>query len=129
VKYKTIIEIIAEANDSHDALDIAGEYLRGSISSGVSMRYKSVPINPRRKIFISVACILLSASVVLGTFLFISSPSGTHISSNPFPSKKIGSAVQPPLRTNGKSGLRDQFKDKWSDKSKQAVFQNIPSAK
>ena len=43
-KYKTIIELVMEANDSSEALDIAGEYLRGNIESGVSIKCYSQPL-------------------------------------------------------------------------------------
>jgi hypothetical protein len=43
-KFKTIIEIESVAVDSHEAIDIAGEYLRGNISSGVKLKCYSHPI-------------------------------------------------------------------------------------
>ncbi|MFH1995843.1 MAG: hypothetical protein ABIJ27_02455 [Candidatus Omnitrophota bacterium] len=42
-RYRTVIEVMTEAEDQHEAADIAGEYLRGNISSGVSMKCSTRP--------------------------------------------------------------------------------------
>jgi len=44
-RYRTIIELVTEAEDRHEATDLAGEYLRGNISDGVSMRCSTYPVN------------------------------------------------------------------------------------
>ena len=47
--FKTIIELVTIAEDKHEATDIAGEYLRGNISNGVSMRCSTYPVNNSNK--------------------------------------------------------------------------------
>ena len=50
-RYKTVIEVVTEAEDQFEAVDIAGEYLRGNISNGVSMRCSAYPLQKCREVF------------------------------------------------------------------------------
>ena len=45
MQYKTVIEIICEAVDDHEALDIAGEFLKGDLEAGVEMRCFAKPLH------------------------------------------------------------------------------------
>ena len=37
MKYRTVIEVVTEAKDKSEAIEIVGEYLSGDILSGVQM--------------------------------------------------------------------------------------------
>jgi len=49
-RFRTIIELVMEAENPSEAIDIAGEYLRGELDTGVTMECFAKPIlNTRTK--------------------------------------------------------------------------------
>lgn len=44
MKYQTVIKILTDAESEHEATDIAGEFLRGNIETGVRMKCYSRPV-------------------------------------------------------------------------------------
>ena len=52
-KFKTVIEIVCEAEDHDEAMDVAGEYLRGALSSGVSMQCQTKPLSGGSKLMLT----------------------------------------------------------------------------
>ena len=57
MKYRTVIELVVEADNEHEATDIAGEYLRGDLESGVRMKFSTKPLTAHTilKIYIPAA--------------------------------------------------------------------------
>ena len=45
MRYKTVIEIVCEADNDHEALDIAGEFLKGDLEAGIEMQCFAKPVN------------------------------------------------------------------------------------
>ena len=48
MKYETVIKLLTDAESEHEAVDIAGEFLRGNIETGVSMKCFTKPVKPYR---------------------------------------------------------------------------------
>ena len=117
MKYRTVIEIITEASDKHEAMDIAGEFLSGDIESGVRMKCRTTPLRPyvllRTGVFFVLGCALLG-TVSLGYF---------KNSAKVFPGARGVSAVQPPLKTLRTTAFRDQ----WQVEENKKVLEYIKS--
>ena len=94
MKYRTTIEIVSEARDKHEAMEIVGEYLSGNISSGVQMKYLTGPAQSFAKITVTALLFL----ALLGGSIFsalYTKPGSTVISATPGVS-----AIQPRLKTS-----------------------------
>jgi hypothetical protein len=110
MKYRTVIEVVTEANDRNEALDIVGEYLAGNIASGVDMRYSARPANSNIKAVVTVTA--LAVLLVVSVLSVANLKSGYRVTS-----KYSGlDAVQVPLRTVGTDAGSDQFKRAWEKK-------------
>ncbi|UCD54702.1 MAG: hypothetical protein JSV93_04045 [Candidatus Omnitrophota bacterium] len=48
MKYQTVIKILTDAESEHEATDIAGEFLRGNIETGVKMKCYTRPVKSSR---------------------------------------------------------------------------------
>ena len=119
MKYKTHITIVSEAKDKHEAVEIAGEYLSGNLSSGVEMICHSSPVHSvNRTLVYAMAVLLLAVFGVLSmanikqTSPVIASTPGMH-------------AVQPPLKTNAADKKDSDFKKKWESKKSKAILEYI----
>lgn len=67
MKYRTIIEIICDDIDAENALNTAGEYLRGNVDCGVHMNCKTTSFNFHRfkNICITGLIVIFIASVFI----------------------------------------------------------------
>lgn len=113
MKYKTIIEITADADNKDEASEIAGEYLSGNIHSGVSMKCSTRPASSYKRNVVSV--IMVMVLFIIGVFSTISAKPSHNmaftISGN--------SAIQPPLKTDKKNA---DFKKDWQDRQVKEVL-------
>ena len=118
MKYKTTIEIVTNAQDKNEAMEIVGEYLSGHLSSGVDMKCATRRFSHYAKPVISV--IALSLVFFIGILSII----------NIKPSKiTIGNisginAVQPPLKTSATIEKAD-FKKEWEAKQTKEALKLI----
>ena len=96
MKYKTIIEVITEADDPQDAADVAGDYLRGFIDSGVQMKCQTKPATNRMHIACFVPLVLLTC---LFTSLFLLKSDSVKKEGITISPVRNVSAIQPPLRS------------------------------
>ena len=48
MKYQTVIKILSDADSEHEAIDIAGEFLRGNLETGVEMKCYTRPTKTYR---------------------------------------------------------------------------------
>ena len=114
MKYKTVIEITADADNKDEASEIAGEYLSGNIHSGVSMKCSTRPASSYKRNIVSVVMVMVL--FVIGVFSTISTKPAQNlaftISGN--------SAIQPPLKTDKKNV---DFKKEWQDRQVKEVLQ------
>ncbi len=117
MKYRTVIEIITEAKDKHEAMDIAGEYLNGGIETGVRMKCRTALFRPyillRAGFFFTLACALLG-TVSLRYF---------KNSAGVFRGASNTSAIQPPLKTSEEAA----FKGKWQEEGTRKALEYIKS--
>ena len=107
MKYKTTIEIISEAENKDEAIEIAGEYLSGNLVSGIEMKCLAKPAR-------SISRNILSIIIVCGVMTTLAF-SAFHIkSSAPSTSAFSGAgAIQPPLRTSAVNKYDVDFKKAW----------------
>lgn len=107
MKYRTTIEIISEASDKREALEIVGEYLAGNITSGVQMRCLTNPALSCVKIAVTT---LLFLALLGGSILsaIYAKPGSATISATPGMS-----AIQPPLKTSVADKKSGDFKKEW----------------
>ncbi len=108
-RYKTVIEIVCEAKDGGEAIDVAGEYLRGSLSGGVAMRCKTAPVATASKIAMKGLCVLLLAG--LGSAFIAFGKPHQPLSGN----LAALDACQAPLKTKIEGKARMEFKEGWRD--------------
>lgn len=107
MRYKTTIQIIADARDRNEALELADEYLAGQLSSGVDMRCSTRPAyHGTVKV---VSAVAVSALVLLAIVI---APQVRH-AAGILPAGTGVSAIQPPLKTSNAERLSAEFKREW----------------
>lgn len=107
MKYRTMIEIVSDANDKSEAMDIVGEFLSGNITSGVNMKCVTDPVQSYPKIIVTslVFLALLGGSIFAAIY---ARPGASVISAAPGVS-----AVQPPLTMTAAEKKMVEFKREW----------------
>jgi len=121
MKFKTIIEVVTEAENKNEATDIVGEYLSGNIASGVDMKCHTKPVLFYRKAIVA-SVTALSVLIVFGTIFVAGIKTGKEASS---PALSGMSAVQPPLKTATIDKKNAAFKEEWQKKHDQKALQSI----
>ena len=121
MKYRTVIELVCEASDKEDAMNIAGDYLKGDMDFGVDMKCSTNSLRMhkvRKYALTSVVAILLCASMI-----FSVSPFGAQekISSTSSLDFRSTSTILPALKTKNK----EDFKKEWTQKKNEAVLEYI----
>jgi len=115
MKYKTIIEIITEADNEHEAADIAGEFLRGDFGSAVVMNCHTRPFRSMGFLKLGLFFVLIAAFLGTAYFGYFKNSSGAT-----FGGKNI-SACPPPL----KMGQTTSLKQAWKDEENRKVLDYI----
>ena len=118
MRYRTIIEVICDADGRDDATNIAGEYLRGALDCGVVMHSKTDLLWSH-----NMKKYALSSIVIVVMFLTMTLKGGS-ISS--FTENKADSSrvvcntytIMPALKTKHRS----EFKKEWTKKKEEAVL-------
>ena len=120
-KYRTVIELVCEAEDRHEAVDMAGEYLRGSLKNGVSMKFWSRPVMAGAKVLcVSIISIVLLGAGVLKTTFSESRNYRSHVVPG-------YNACQAPLLTGAAGAARSEFEERWKDKEFTRAIETIKS--
>lgn len=119
MKYKTTIEIVSEAENKAEALEIVGEYLSGNIVSGIDMKCATKRVLPYKKIIVSVVAltILLSIGILSTAQVKSGKPFIAGISSL--------DAVQLPLKTQAVKDKETGFKKAWNAKQVSEALNRI----
>lgn len=116
MKYRTTIEIVSEAKDKNEAMDIVGEYLSGNITSGVRMKCLTDPVNSYARMVVTTLLFL----ALLGGSIFsalYTKPGAITMTSIPGVS-----AIQPPLKTSVADKKSLEFKQEWQTRQvKEAI--------
>ena len=119
MRYRTVIEVVTEARDKSEAMDIVGEYLSGDIRSGVEMKYSTRRVNGVKKAAITITA--LSLMLVAGVItLYLIKPISSGV-----PSSSGMSAVQPPLQTQVLHIRDAQFKTQWQEEHNKEALRKI----
>ena len=119
MKFKTTIKLVTDAKDKNEAVEIAGEYLSGNLTSGVDMKFRTVSIRSHRQILAGTAMVVL----VVGVFA-IRLHETKHI--QPFIQNLPGDSVlQSPLKTSGPDLKSSEFKRLWKSKSAEELLNSI----
>ncbi len=118
MKYRTMIEVICEANGKDEATNIAGEYLRGRVEYGVEMKSKTDLLLSH-----NVKKYALSTVVIVVMFLTMTLKVGSidNFSGNKTDSTRAicnTYTIMPALKTKHKS----DFKKEWTKKKDEAVL-------
>ncbi|MDD5496236.1 MAG: hypothetical protein PHP46_03945 [Candidatus Omnitrophica bacterium] len=119
MKYRTKIEIITEAEDKNEAVDLVGEYLSGNVITGIDMKCSTTPVQAYRK---KVMTIALLGIVFVGTVFFSANIRPSYNSAHHI----IGSnAVQPPLKTSIMEKHNSEFKKQWEAEQTRGALNSI----
>lgn len=118
MKFKTTIEIISEAENKNEAMEIVGEYLSGYLASGVDMRCSTKIASTYNKPFVAV---LVSSLILAVTILSLNhiKPSKTFIGS-----VQGFNAVQTPLKTSPAAN-ESGFKKEWETRHTKETLTHI----
>jgi len=121
VRYKTVIEVVTDGDDANDAMDRAGEYLRGSYHSDVPLRVRTQPMGTRnvRVLGYTVAMCFLALSISFGWFA--AGRTYQKIVSTKDETVEMY-AVHPPLSTDITNEAGRAFKEKWDKAYKDRVL-------
>ena len=104
-----------DADSKDEAVDIAGEFLRGNLESGVRMKCSTAPVKSYQ-LFITGALLLL-----VSVFAGVASLGYFKTSTIPFSGSGNTSAFQPSLKT----GQTGKFKDSWQEEENRKVLEFI----
>ncbi len=120
MKFKTNIEITSDAANKYEAMEIAGDYLSGNISSGIDMKYDTRPVrfynNPAAKI--GVVVLLMTMGFFSGVK---AKPSHQGLSLNACQT----ATVAPALKTSDVVKINTHFKKEWQEKHTSEVIHSI----
>ena len=118
MKYRTLIEIVCDASDKEEATNIAGDYLKGDIDFGVTMKSETVPLVSHRIRKYSAAVIFIF--IVASTLLLKVSPVSVAFSTKApcYQNFENAFTILPALKTR----YRPDFKEEWEKKKDEAVL-------
>lgn len=116
MKYRTVLELVTEANNEGDAVDVVGDFLKGDIESGVKMKCSTRPVRPHWLLGVGTACFVLL--MVAGGLTFLTGHKNVHAA---FTRREHVYAIQPALKTNKSK----QFEEAWHKERNEKVFAYI----
>lgn len=117
MRFKTTIQLVSDAQDRSEALDLVEEYLAGNIVSGVDMRCVTKPVY-RSNI---VGVVAISLAIVAGILV------GSHFKHPQSMIQTIpgASAIQTPLKTSAVTYSNPGFKEEWQDRQTKEALERI----
>lgn len=119
MRYKTIIEIVSDAEDKNEAMEIVGEYLSGNIVSGVEMRCNSKPAYNSSRNIIAVVVAILVVSICAITAIHLKPAQNFNLNT------PGTSAIQPPLKASATDKNNNKFKKVWQTRQTQEALNYI----
>jgi hypothetical protein len=116
MRFKTTIQLVSDAQDKHEALDLVEEYLAGNIVSGVDMRCVTKPVcNTANVVGVAAISLAIIAGICIGAY--------TKHSQNMIQTIPGASAVQSPLKTS--DAKSPEFKKEWQDQQTKEALDQI----
>ncbi len=109
MRYKTTIEVSTDADNRYEAADIAGEFLRGDISSGAEVKVRTESFAQQRALKMAI---VVCAIVTIGGMCMAGNQIALKMArvENKQPTSY---AIQPPLGTNLSESEGADFKVLW----------------
>lgn len=121
MKYRTMIELICDASDKEDAVNIAGDYLKGDIDFGVTMRCKAMSLRAHR-VKKCVATCLFAGVIFSAMILKVTLLGGEEKLQNTSQVRFHNTyTIMPALKTKHRSG----FKKEWERKKDEVILQYL----
>lgn len=117
-KFKTTIELVTEAENKNEAMEIVGEYLSGQLASGVDMRCRTRRQPTYNKAVISVVVTMLILTISIFSIAQFKS-NKSFVGAIP----EIN-AVQSPLKTSSVVKEND-FKKAWEARQTKEALNRI----
>ena len=117
MKFKTTIKIISEAADRNEAMEIAGDYLSGNLTTGVDMKFRTAPVRSNKE----RAGIVLAVALIFG--LLALPLSYIKHSQNSIQNLPGDSVIQPPLKTSSADKKYSTFKREWQTRHAQEALE------
>jgi hypothetical protein len=119
MKYRTNIEVISNAANKDEAMEIVDDYLAGNITSGIDMKYATKPVRFYNNS--AVKMIVVGLLVTIGFFSGVKAKPQYDFAVN----MCRMAAVTPPLKTSGVNSLDARFKKEWENKRTAEVINFI----
>jgi hypothetical protein len=120
MRFRTTINIIAEAQDKNEAMEIAGEYLSGNLTSGVEMKFHTAPVRSNGRAFAGIA---LAVALIFGLSIFqLSHIKHSQSSAQNLPGENV---IQPPLATSPTDRKHSDFRKEWQARHAQEALNYI----
>ncbi|MDP8298591.1 MAG: hypothetical protein P9L88_01605 [Candidatus Tantalella remota] len=118
MKYRTMVELICDAGNREEAMDLAGDFLNGEVDFGVRMRTKTVALWSHRAKKYTASCIVLL--VIFTSLIFKGTTLGgdEKICSSTKYGFRSTYTIMPELKTKHRS----DFKKEWEKKRNEAVL-------
>lgn len=107
MRYKTTIKLITEASDKDEAMEIAGEYLSGNLSSGVEMKLRATPVNNTARCAGLIAAFVAIVALVAAQGAYVKC---SHCAIQNLPGDSV---IQPPLKTSAVDSSYSDFQKEW----------------
>ncbi|MBU0682979.1 MAG: hypothetical protein ABIH85_04670 [Candidatus Omnitrophota bacterium] len=122
MRYRTVIELICNAEDKDEACNMAGEYLKGDIDFGVQMKFKTVSLLGHKVKRCVLNCTAVCFVVLAGITLFAPDVNNSESAKNLLYTKLRNTCtVMPALKTQHTF----DFKRDWKKKKDEAVMEYI----
>ena len=119
MQFKTTIKLITDAKDKNEAMEIAGEYLSGNLTSGVEMRMRTAPIHSNiRRVGLAVAL----SSILLLLVLHLSYINHPQVIIQNLPGDSV---IQPPLKTSLSPNSYSDFQKEWQSRHQKEIMDSI----
>ena len=121
MKYKTLIEIVSEGENANEAIDKAGEYLRGAFHADLPLKVKTLPVSQRNVRLLAYAVVICFLCLSFSALWFTAGRTYEKIALD----KKMPVemyAVNPPLSTDVNHKDGKDFKKTWDKILKEKVL-------
>ena len=119
MKYKTSIEIMSEAANKDEAMEIAGDYLSGNIASGIDMKCATKEV----RFYDNSAAKTIAVTLLICVAFLVSVKTSPQAHLNIVTCQTA--AVQPPLKTSNVAKEEAKFRKEWEEKQAREVLNFI----
>jgi hypothetical protein len=118
MKFKTTIKITTEAKDQREAMEIAGEYLSGNLTTGVDMTLRTTAVSSYKQRMVAVLAVVF---IVGAMTVSVSTPKSSSLL---IPDMPGNSAILPPMKTSVGEKDAANFKKAWQEKQAQEALRH-----